>query len=111
MPKKTVEQVLTRDYALKEGMGPDGKKWGVTKDANGWGLYVLGRVIEDRKDDQGMPLVDPSDKPAELVGFFTSAHRAEDALSAYLRTFWDMNDRTVQRAPINEHQAKMAEII
>jgi hypothetical protein len=105
---KTVEQMLTRDLAMRDGIGPDGKKWGICKDSNGWGLYQIGRVLEDEKDPEGRPLVNPKNVPEDLAGHFTSEHRAQSVIEAYLTKYWDMSDRKTLESL---GPSKVAEII
>lgn len=92
---KTTQEVLNRDYAMRQNMGPDGKRWGVTKDAYGWGLFQLGKIVEER---DGTEKVTVAGVPEELTGYFTSEHRAQKTLETYLRNFWDKSDDAAARS-------------
>lgn len=100
--KKTVEQMLTRDLAMRDGIGPDGKKWGICKDPNGWGLYTIGRVLDDERDADNQPKVDPAKAPEELKGYYTSQHRAQGVIETYLSKFWDMSDKAAGHSKLAE---------
>lgn len=91
---KDNKELIIREYALKNNQGPDGKRWGITTDANGWGLFCLGQLIAER---DGTEKVDTNKVPTELHGFFTSQHKAQAALEVYLRKFWDMSDEASKR--------------
>lgn len=87
-------QKYTRENCIKDGVDPTGKKWGIGKAPQGWGLYTIGIV---GKDEDGNDKVErakhyPNDT---LAGMFTSQHVALSHLNAYLNMLWDANDLKV----------------
>jgi hypothetical protein len=93
-----MDQLLTKQLAMKENMDPRGVKWGIGK-VKGTSLYHVD-ILEGNKNTQ---------KPISLDGRFTNPGLAQKAIEAFLAEMWVMSDEAEQKLARKRHADKVTE--
>lgn len=81
-----MDQLLTKQLAMKENMDPRGNKWGIGK-VKGTSLYHVS-VLEGNKNTK---------LPEKLAGKFTSPTIAQSFIENYLDKAWKESDEQAEK--------------
>jgi hypothetical protein len=87
-----------KEWAIKEGYTPTGRKLGVGQVAN-TALYRI-QYIDDK----------PSRMHPPYDGMYTKPVLAQDDLNNYLKEFWDLSEREALKSRRNEFAARVIKL-